>query len=157
MTPEQAFKSGGRNPKTGLWVHEWYACGSVFMPRPVLHEGKILLGIRQLTALDMASHFCMDFDMEPEAPDTLRANRLIPFLERVGERHGRPSKGWVISHSSWLSSLELALDDDTAQQGRFLEQAGIEFGPMSDRDKREIEAWGAKQEISVIFDADQIS
>jgi hypothetical protein len=156
MTPEQAFRSGGRNPNSGIWVREWFACGSVFTPQPILHEGELLFGVRSVTALDVASGFFMGFDMQPEPPDAVRAHRLIPFLERICDEYGDPSKGWVVSHSCWLSSLELALDDDTAEQGRFLETNGIEFGPMPDSDKAEISAWGSKRGFSILYDGDQI-
>ena len=156
MTPEQAFKSGGRNPNSGLWVREWFAFGSVFTPNPIMHEGEVLLGIRQVTALDVASGYFMGFDMLPEAPDTLRATRLIPFMERIFDDFGVPSKGCVVSHSCWLSSLELELDEDTAEQGEFLEKCGIQFGPMPDLDKTEISAWGDSRGIKILYDGDQI-
>jgi hypothetical protein len=121
-----------------------------------MHQGEVLLGVRQVTALDVASGFFMGFDMLPESPDALRATRLIPFMERICDDFGMPSKGWVVSHSCWLSSLELALDEDTAEQGEFLEQNGIQFGPMPQRDKDEISAWGVSRGIRIIFDGDQI-
>jgi hypothetical protein len=121
-----------------------------------MHDDKLFLGVRAVTALDMASGYFMGFDMRPEAPDAVRAHQLIPFLERICDEHGAPSKGWVVSHSCWLSSLELALDDDTADQGRFLEENGIEFGPMSDKDKAEIIAWGERSGLNILFDGDQI-
>lgn len=156
MTPEQAFRSGGWNPDIGHWVRDWFVCGSVFTPQSIMHEGELLFGVRVVTALDFASGFCMGFDMPPEPPNAVRAHRLIPFLERICDEYGDPSKGWVVSHSCWLSSLELALDDDTAVQGRFLADHGIEFGPMSDSDKADIRAWGFKRGFDILYDGDQI-
>ena len=156
MTPEQAFRSGGRNPNNGLWVREWFAFVSAFTQYPLMYEGGEQLDIRLVTAIDVASGYRMGFDILPEATGTLRATRLIPFMERIFDDFGVPSKGCVVSHSCWLSSLELALDEDTAEQGEFLERCGIQFGPMPDMDKAEISAWGDSRGIKIIYDGDQI-
>lgn len=156
MTPEQAFKSGGQHPITGWRVRDWYGFVSVFTQARVMNEGAEIIGLRQVVAKDMASGYVMAFDALPEQPGTLRCSRLIPFIDRVCGERGQPIKGIVISHSCWFSSLELEIDEDTAEQGEFLREFGIEFAPMPDTDKEEIRAWGAAMGLAVLFDADQI-
>ena len=156
MTPKEAYLSGGRHPKTGWRVGDWYGFVCTFFPKVLAHEGNELHGCRAIHAMDMASGFAMEFDAVPEEPTTIRSSRLIPFIERVFEVRGKPRKGLVVSHSCWLSSLELSLDEDTAMQGLALEEMGIEFGPMPDTDKDEIRKWALAHGVELFFDADQV-
>src|ERR1700731_686925 len=124
MTPKRAFESGGFNPNNGLRVKQWYAVGCTFIPRRVRFETEILFGFRHLACMDVASHYTMHHKPLPRQPDPLKATDVIGFLSEVVQQHGRPSEGIVISHSAWLSSTEMLLDEDTAPQGQFLPEWG---------------------------------
>ena len=104
----------------------------------------------------MACDFILGFEPLPKDPDTLDLSDLVPFLDKITNDHGEPTKGYILSHSSWLSSTELAVDEDTAEQGEFLEQFGISFGPMPDSDKDRLLKWASERDRIFIFDADQI-
>ncbi|HEY3897352.1 MAG TPA: hypothetical protein VGM54_02000 [Chthoniobacter sp.] len=157
MTPKRAFDSGGQNPNSSLWVRDWYGVGCTFVPNRVRHQGVILFGFRILGCMDMASHYSMYQHFIPQPPDALRATDVIQCLEDTIARHGPPRIGVAISHSVWLSSAELLLDEDTRPQGKFLHDNEIEFGPMSYQEKVKIEAWASKFDIHCEFDADNIS
>ena len=156
MTPEQAFKMGGRHPRSGLWARQWYAVGTVFFPQGVEDQGKAFLGFRMLTCMDMASHYNMDFRALLKDPEPLTAVELIEFSQSLIDKFGKPSAGFIYSHSCWLSSTELVLDEDTAEQGEFLEQLGFAFGPMPQREKDDLEKWGRDHGFVVVFDANQV-
>ena len=157
MTPERAFKSGGRNPNSGLWAGEWYAVGCVFFPQVVEDGGKQFFGFRMLTCMDVASTFLLGHQLLLRDPEALRSGEVIEFAERILDKFPSRLKGMVSSHSCWLSSLELVMDDETEEQGRFLEASGLSFGPMADGDKAELVAWGTGRGLAILFDGDQIS
>lgn len=156
MTPESAFRSGGQNPESGVWVKDWYALGCVFAQSPVMHEDEVLFGFRVLACTDVASEYMMHFTMLPRQPDPVRAEDVIQCLGECISKHGAPRVGVVISHGVWLSSAELLLDEDTAPRGEFLRDHEIEFGPMAYEEKQAIEEWARKQGFRCEFSGDNI-
>jgi len=156
MSPKEAFESRGRNPKTGLWVKDWYCMGCVFSPQPVLSQGRLLVGFRTLVCTDAASYFLMHWSPIRGGRDRLTADQVIGFFSGVLDKHGPPRLGVVVSHSAWLSSTELAIDPDTAPQGEFLAASGISFPPMAAVDCDAIRAWADALGIAREFDADNI-
>jgi hypothetical protein len=156
MTPRERFQLGGQNPETGIWVREWYGIGSVFTPQRVLYQGTEIFGLRQLIATDLACQFILGFEALPKFPDAVDASELIPLLNKITEDHGPPTKGYIISHSCWLSSTELAVDEDTAVQGEFLELNGIHFGPMTEITKSRLDKWADERSAILIYDGNRI-
>jgi hypothetical protein len=157
MTPKRAFESGGFNPNNGLHVKQWYGVGCTFVPQRVRFEGEILFGFRLLACMDVASHYTMHHKPLPRPPDPLKAVDVIEFLSEAVQQYGPPHDGIVVSHSAWLSSTEMLLDEDTAPQGQFLQREEIEFGPMEHGDKQAIETWVQSLGVRCEFNADNIS
>jgi len=157
MSPKEAFDSGGFNPNNGLRVKQWYGVGCTFIPRRVRFEDEIFFGFRVLGCMDIASHYSMHHKPLPRQPAPLQAAEIIDFLSEVIDQHGPPLDGVVISHSAWLSSTEMLLDEDTAPQGEFLQAEEIEFGPMPDSVKQAVVAWVTSLGVKCEFNADNIS
>ena len=157
MTPESAFRSKGRNPKTGVWVRDWYALGCVFAQDHVMYEGEALFGIRILACSDVASQYMMHFIMLPRQPDAVRAEDIIKCFGECISKHGPPRMGVIVSHSVWQSSAEMLLDEDTAPQGEFLKDHEIEFGPMAYEEKQAVENWAREQGFHCEFNGDNIN
>jgi hypothetical protein len=157
MTPEKAFRSGGRNPHNGLCVRDWYALGCNFAPMRVMHEGTVLFGFRILICTDMASRYMMHTHFLLGVPDAVRVADLIQCFADVNSKYGPPRVGVVISHSVWYSSAEMIFDEDTAPQGEFLRNNEIEFGPMSHIDKIGIQSWASGLGIHCEFNADNVA
>lgn len=158
MTPEKAFKKGLCNPDTGMCARDWFAIGCLFSPQGVVDgDGQVFMGYRVVTAIDAATTYFMHMQTMVRDPEPLTAGELIEFFEALLKKFGRPRKGLVVSHSCWLSSLELAMDDDTAEQGEFLQAIGHSFGPMADREKGDLTKWATDRGLELLFDGDQIS
>ena len=130
--------------------------GCVFCPQPVQKEDEILIGFRMLSIVDIASGYIMHFDHLPCAPSAVDSATVIKLLSDAIKIHGAPRQGIVISHSVWLSSTELALDEDTATQGEFLQRYDIQFGPMTHEDKVRIRDWILSLGVRCEFNADNI-
>jgi len=156
MNTKELFARGGMNPDNGFRVRDWFACGSMFAPQPIEHEGERIFGPRVILALDLASGHFLRTEMESRHPRALVASEVIPFVDRVCEEYGGPMVGWIFSHTCWCSSLELAMEDATARQGEYLEQCGVEFGPMADREMNDLREWAAGKGFKVVFDESQI-
>lgn len=156
MSPAEAFNSGGRNPQLGVWVRDWYALVCTFLPTPVRHEEGILVGMRVLACLDMASRYAMHHHLVSRKPDVLRADDVIQFLTVTIAEYGLPKIGIIVSHSTWQSSTAMLLDEDTAVQGEFLRDNDIEFGPMSHEDIVAIKYWAAERGILCEFNANNV-
>lgn len=156
MTPERAFHSRGFNPKMNLWVHDWHAMGTIFMEAHIIHEGRIITGMRGLTMMDMASHFNMHWKLVERPPDAATANDVITLLDETFSKYQQPKMGVVISNSVWYSSFELLADEDTAPRGKALKDMEIDFGPMSWDDKKKISDWVTAKGIRCEFNADDI-
>lgn len=99
----------------------------------------------------------MHCDHIPEDPTPLSFEQIVHLLEGNFAKYQRSKVGIVISHSAWLSSHELYLDEDTAPQGEFLHRNGIEFGPMTQENKEKIYRWGNSLGLAVEFNADNIN
>jgi len=156
MTSEEVYATKGKNPNTGIWVNEWHCYGSAFMPQKVKVKEELIQGMRTIGVSDLASGFFMDFEAIPEKPNSIESSQIISLIERVNQKYGKPTKGIVISHSCWLSSSELANDKDTRDQGEFLDSIEVNFEAMSPSTKDEILAWGVTNDLTIIFDADEI-
>ena len=156
MTPKEAYETKGQNPKSGIWVNEWHAYGSVFMPNSVKVGEGVITGMRTINSSDIASGFVMDIELVAMEPDAITGSQIISFIERVIKGYSKPSRGVIISHSCWLSSCELVEDEDTEQQGLFLESEGIKFDSMSQNTKDELLAWGRDNDLIILFDANEI-
>lgn len=156
MSPTERFRLGGRNPETGILIRDWFGIGSVFTPQRVMYEGTELIGLRQLVASDLGCQFVLGVEMLPKIPTAVDATELIPFLDKITKDHGPPNKGYIISHSCWLSSTELAVDESTADQGEFLEVCGIHFDPMSEATMERLNEWASARSTILIYDGDKI-
>ena len=156
MTPDEAFKMGLRNPDTGVAARDWFAVGCIFSPQGVEKDGEAFLGYRVLTCMDVATGYFMHMELMVRDPEPLTCGELVHVIESLLDKHGRPFKGLVVSHSCWLSSLELAMDDDTAEQGAYVEALGHSFGPMPDREKKDLSKWAEDNGMILLFDGDQI-
>ncbi len=157
MTPAEAFASKGKNPNNGLSVHDWYALGCVFFPQTILIGDKPIIGLRQISVLDMASFYTMHFKLIPCEPTTATADDVIGLLKETFDRCQKPRCGVVVGPSVWYSSQELLFDEDTAPRCQNFENWGIEFAPMTQRHKDEILTWCKTQGVRCLFNADQVS
>ena len=126
------------------------------MPEPYSQDGKEGFGFRIVIGVDEATNFILSMHPFHKPPSVLNYAELVPIMDDVIERFGVPNKGFVISHSSWLSSTELVIDEDTSEQGEFLEEIGASFGPMTDSDKDAFRKWADSHGVLMLFDADQI-
>jgi hypothetical protein len=130
--------------------------GCDFFSEPVQYNDQVIFGLRILAIVDIASHFFMHKMMNPTPPAALKSHEVIAFLKETIEQYGVPRRGVVVNHSAWLSSTELALDEDTAPRGEFLQKYDIQFGPMAVEDEERIHGWITSLGIRCEFDADNI-
>ena len=129
----------------------------MFLPQAYSHDGEEGFGFRMVVGVDEATNFILSMHPFYFPPAVLNYAELVPIMDDVVHRFGLPTKGFIISHSCWLSSTELVIDEDTNEQGEFLEGIGATFGPMSDTDKDRFRAWADSMGVLMLFDADQIS
>lgn len=157
MTPEEHFKTLELDPDTGVYPRDWFAFGTVFQPKPIAYnEGTIIHGMRTLTAMDVASRFMLGFELIEKKPGIVYASRLIPFINRMFSEFSKPQKGVVVSHSCWLSSSQLAADPDTRGQSHCLQEAGVRFEAMPEREKEKLRDWANEAGIDLLFSGDEI-
>jgi hypothetical protein len=138
---DELFRSGWRNPETGFRSRDWFAVGCIFSQTPIVKDDQILIAMRMMLSTDVATTYVLGHEPIAEKTDALDSDQVINFLKKITERHGTPRCGFVISHSAWLSSEELALDEDTAPRAEVLKQFDVHFGSMQFGDKSRIEAW----------------
>lgn len=157
MDDEQRFFLGEPNSQNGVLLREWFCIGCSFIPDFPPEQGEKFFGFRQLAAVDISSAFSMGYHHIISDPDTLDFAAVVPFLENLEHHFGVPLKGYVLSHSCWLSSVELLVDEDTAESGEFLEEIGVSFGPMTDFDKQKLVEWAEDKGCKMLFDADALA
>ncbi len=155
-TPQEFFDAGAFNPEIGLRVRDWYAIGSAFLPQPIQHNDGVIVAARNLLCSDVASYFMMDFEIVARQTDATQAGDIIPMLERVFDKYGKPTHGVIVSHSVWVSSDEMASDEDMVDRGADLQSVGVSFDAMSETEKRKLEQWIIAQGVRCEFDANNV-
>ena len=116
-------------------VGDWFAIGTLFAPCAIQYEGRPIAGIRQLLCIDVTSHYIMDSVGLMREPDVVTAKDVLYFVTKVMTEQGMPRKGFIVLKSTYLSSHDLADDEQTQRQGAFLASIGVSFPAMTEEDK----------------------
>lgn len=150
-------RGGHRLP--GIEPGDWFSITCDFAPPEIAEAEGRALGARTMAAQDacLRDEGFLLWQVLDHEPDALVFGEMLPFLDHVVGVAGKPGRGWVISHSCWQSSVELAVDDVNWIHGEMLEAAGIAFGPMRAEDRNALCEWAHRRGEAVLFDADDLA
>lgn len=154
-TPKARFEQGGMNAMLGISARDWYALGCAFAP-PLKDKGRVIIGARTILCTDVASFFTMDYAIMARPPDPTMAGDLIPILERLFAKYGKPKVGVLISPSVWASSASILADEDIKDRSEVLAQNQLSFEEMSLSEKELISKWLLAQGMRCEFDESKV-
>jgi hypothetical protein len=147
----------GRLP--GIEPGDWFSVSCDFAPPEIAQAHGCAVGTRTVICEDACLRRegfllweVLNHEIEP-----LRFAELLPFLNNVVVEVGVPRRGWVISHSCWQSSVELAVDDVNWVHGEMMERLGVAFGPMAAVERAALVQWAVASGWRVLFNADDLN
>ena len=157
MTNQEFFESEGRDPDSGFFVYDWYAMGCTFFDQPVHKDGELLLGVRSLATIDLASYYIMHATHQAKSASPVTSQEIIDHFTALFAKHRPPRIGIVISHSVWVSSQTFFTDPDLISRSDVIEDLELSFSEMDDTDKLRILDWASGLEIRCEFDGNKVS